>query len=109
MQVRFGAVGTLKLENVCDPAQPLKSYPRVIVVTCSFGETMNVIGAPCDVVPLHSPAIGDEVPANGKSGEVHALASAHDSTAHHELALVTPLIVTRVSRFLSYRCKARAI
>ena len=103
MQVRSGAVGTLKSENVCDPAQPLKSYPRVIVVTCSFGDTTKVIGVPWDVVPLHSPALRDGEPANdnGKIDDVHALVRTHESAAHHELALAILLTVTRVPLFLS--------
>ena len=104
MQVRSGAVGTLKSENVCEPAQPLKSYPRVIVVTCSFGDTTKLIGVPWDVVPLHSPALEEGTPANdnGKIDDVHALASTHESAAHHELALAIPLTVTRASVFLSH-------
>ena len=104
MQVRSGAVGTVKSENVCDPAQPLKSYPRVIVVTCSFGDTTKLIGVPWDVVPLHSPALKEGEPANdnGNIDDVHALARTHDSAAHHELTLAIPLTVIRVSVFLSH-------
>src|SRR5688572_3176141 len=88
MQVRSGAVATCKSANVCDPAQPLKSYARVIVVTCSSGATTKVIGAPWEVVPLQVPVLKD-APVNGigKSGEAHALTRMHDSAAHREPAL----------------------
>jgi hypothetical protein len=48
-----------RFENVRDPEQPLKLYPTVIEVTVSSAETVKAIGAPCDVVPLHWPALTD--------------------------------------------------
>src|SRR5687768_10580048 len=83
MQVRSGAVGTSKSKNVCDPEHPLKSYPTVIEVTRSSAETTNVIGAPWDVVPLHSPTLKGADRVNGKSAGVHALARTQDSAMHH--------------------------
>ena len=57
-------------ENSRDPEQPLNSYPRDIVVTASpSAETEKAIGAPWDVVPLHSPTLSDEFPVMG-SGKV---------------------------------------
>jgi hypothetical protein len=55
MHVTDGAVSRFRFENVCDPEQPLKLYPSVISVTFSSGETVNVIGVPCAVVPIHWP------------------------------------------------------
>jgi hypothetical protein len=94
MHVRSGAVGTSKPEKVCDPEHPLKSYPRVIEVTRSSAETTNAIGAPCDVVPLHSPVLRDAGRMNGKSVGVHALARTQESVMHHAF-----LDIKRVSAF----------
>src|SRR6185503_3061584 len=87
MHVTSGAVGTLKLENVFEPAHPLKSYPSVIVVTFSSGETVNAMGVPCDVVPVHSPALSDGAPNDGKSEEVHAPVRTQDAIIHHAALL----------------------
>ena len=55
MHVTFGIVSRLRLENVCEPEQLLKLWPIVIDVTFSSAEIVNDIGAPCAVVPIHSP------------------------------------------------------
>jgi hypothetical protein len=34
----------------------LKSWPTVMDVTMSGSDTLNAMAAPCDVVPVHSPA-----------------------------------------------------
>src|SRR5687768_17581137 len=87
MQVRSGAVGTSKPENVCDPEQPLKSYPSVIEVTRSSADTTNAIGAPWDVVPLHSPTLRDAGRLIGRSAVVHALRT-QDIVTHHAVNLM---------------------
>ena len=53
MHSTCGAISRLKLENVCNPEQPLKSCPSVMVVTVSSGEMVNAMGLPWIVVPLH--------------------------------------------------------
>ena len=66
----------------------MKSYPRVIEVTRSSADTTNAIGAPWDVVPLHSPTLRDAVRLNGKSAVVHALARTQDIVTHHAVNLM---------------------
>jgi hypothetical protein len=46
----------LRFENVCDPEQPLKACPIVMLVTISFAATVKAIDDACAVVPLHWPA-----------------------------------------------------
>ena len=77
MHVTWGTVSTLRLEKVCDPEQPMKLCPTVIVVTFSSDETENAIGLPCEVVPDHCPSI------TGRDGDVslpHAVKSTHIAT-----------------------------
>jgi hypothetical protein len=49
----------------------------MIEVTFSSGETVKVIGFPCDVVPSHSPTLSDENPSigivDGNGGRTQAL------------------------------------
>jgi hypothetical protein len=77
MHMTWGTVSTLRLENVCEPEQPLKLCPTVIVVTLSSEDTENVMGLPCEVVPDHCPSIA------GRDGDVslpQAVNSAHIAT-----------------------------
>lgn len=55
----------LTSSNVWKPEQPLKLYPTVIVSTVSAGETVKLMGVPCDVVPLHWPTLRDWPPLRG--------------------------------------------
>jgi hypothetical protein len=56
IQKMSGTISTLRFGNVCDPVQPPKLWPMEIAVTFSSREREKAIAAPCEVVPLHSPA-----------------------------------------------------
>ena len=73
----LGVVSRFRLENVFVPAQPLKLYPTEIEVTLSSGDTVNVIGRPCVVVPLQVPAL----PAGAGEAEPQPLVNAPDTSA----------------------------
>ena len=56
MHWTFGTILRLRPANVCDPVQPLKSCPTVMLVTVSLGEIVKATGRPWAVVPVHWPA-----------------------------------------------------
>jgi len=88
MQVTSGAVRTLRFENVCDPEQPLKLYPRVMVVTVSSWDTVKAIGIPWAVIPLHCPTLRDGAETDGAVGPLHAIARVQANVTKHLAARV---------------------
>jgi hypothetical protein len=72
----------------------LKLYPTAIAVRVSSEETVNVIDAPCAVVPLHWPTLSDE--EDGDVGPLlHAEASTPASVPTHHIDFVRVQIATR--------------